>query len=57
MADLVKDLPASVADLGDVGSIPGQEDPRGRKCQCAPVFLPGKFRIFQEPGNLVGYSP
>ena len=32
----------------------GWEDPRGRKWQPTPVFLPGKFH---EQKSLVGYSP
>ena len=38
---MVKNLPASGGDRGDVGSIPGLERSRGeRKWQPTPVFLP-----------------
>ena len=40
MAQLVKNLPANI---GDVGSIPGSgKFPWRRKWQATPVFLPGK---------------
>ena len=48
---VVKTLPATV---GDVGSIPGWEDPQRRKWQPTPVFLPGKSHVQR---SLVGYGP
>ena len=48
------DSKESACNVGDLGSVPGQEDPRRRGWQPTPVFLPG-----ESPGqrSLVGYSP
>ena len=35
----VKNLPVNAWDTGDVGLIPGQEDPLEEEWQPAPVFL------------------
>ena len=42
------------ANAGDVGSIPGQEDPLEKEMQPTPVFLPGKSHGQR---SLAGYSP
>ena len=38
---VIKNLPANAGDTGEVGSIPGSEDPleKERKWQTTPVFL------------------
>ena len=51
MAPVVKNLPANVRD---VGSIPGLEDPLEKAWQHTPVFLPGEFHGQR---SLAGYSP
>ena len=40
---MVKDLPASAGDAGDVGLAPGREDPLEAEMatHSTPVFLPG----------------
>ena len=40
---VLKKPPANAGDAGDVGSIPGQEDPQRTKWQPIPVILHGKF--------------
>ena len=40
----VKNQPANAGYAGDIGLIPGREDPWRRKWQPIPVFLPGKSR-------------
>ena len=40
---MVKNLPASSGDAGDLGSISGWEDPLEKQWQPVPIFLPGKF--------------
>ena len=45
---------ASVCNAGDRVRSLGWEDPRGRKWQPTPVFLPGKSH---GPRSLVGYLP
>ena len=42
----------SVYSAGNLGSIPGQEDPWKRACQTTPVFLPGESPWTEEPGGL-----
>ena len=42
------------ANAGDVGSIPGREDPLDRKWQSTPVFLTGKFHGQR---SLASYNP
>ena len=44
----------SACSAGDLGLIPGREDPWRRKWQPTPVFLPGQFHGWRNP---VGYSP
>ena len=44
----------SACNAGDLGLIPGQEDPWRRAWQPTPVFLPGEFH---EQRSLAGYSP
>ena len=39
-------------NVGDLGSVPGWEDPRKREWQPIPVFLPGEFPWTEEPGKL-----
>ena len=53
---VVKNLPASAGDAGDVGSIPGlvRKVLWRRKWQPTPVFLPGKSHGQR---SLVDYSP
>ena len=53
---MVKNLPTSVGDPGDMGSIPesGKFLTWRRTWQPTPVFWPGEFH---EPRSLVGYSP
>ena len=49
---MVKNLPVSAGDAGDVGLIPGSgRFPWRRKCQPTPIFLPGKFHGQEEPGG------
>ena len=50
---MVKNLPASAGDAGDMGFL-CQEDPLGEEMATTPVFLPGQFH---ELRSLVGYSP
>ena len=51
IAQMVKNLPA----MQKTGAQPlGQEDPRRRKWQPTPVFLPGESH---GQGSLAGYSP
>ena len=38
-----KNLPASVGDVRDTGSVLDLEDPWSRKWQLIPAVLPGKF--------------
>ena len=55
VARVVKNLPANVGDLTEVGSIPGSGNmPWKRALQPTPVFLPGEFHGQR---SLVGYSP
>ena len=52
---MVKNLPASAGNSGDMGLIPGLgRSPGERKQQPTPVLFPGKF---YEQRSLVGYSP
>ena len=44
----------SAWDAGDLGLIPGQEDPWRKKWQPTPLFLLGEFHGQR---SLVGYSP
>ena len=48
---MIKNPPASA---GDVGLIPGREDPLEEEMAPTPVSLPGKSH---EERRLVGYSP
>ena len=51
---VVKNLPASVGEVRDVGLIPGLgRSPWRRKWQPTPVFMPGEFHGQR---SLVGYS-
>ena len=55
VALVVKNLPANVGDLTEVGSIPGSGNiPWKRALQPTPVLLPGEFN---EQRSLLGYSP
>ena len=55
VAQLVKNLPASVEDTRDTGSIPGLgRSPGGGHGQPTPVSLPGESHAQR---SLVGYSP
>ena len=40
-----------MGNAGDVGLIPGQEDPLGKEMASTPVFLPG-FPWTEEPSGL-----
>ena len=51
---MVKNPPANAGDIGDVGSIPGQEDPMEVGRQPTPVFLPKESHGRR---SLVGDSP
>ena len=51
---VVKNLPANAGDTREVGSISVGKIPWSRKCQTAPVFLPGEFHGQR---SLAGYSP
>ena len=52
---VAKNLPASVGDIRDVGSIPELgRSPGGRNDNPTPVFLPGEFHGLR---SLVGYGP
>ena len=52
---VVKNLPASTEDIGDLDLIPGSgRSPGGRVWQPTLVFLPEKFH---EQRSLAGYSP
>ena len=42
MAQVVKNPPANTGDAGDVGLIPGSEDPLEDERQPTAVFLPGE---------------
>ena len=44
----------SACNAGDLGSVPGQEDPLEKEWQPTPVFLPGESHGQR---RLVGYSP
>ena len=50
---MVKESTCKSGDTGDMGSIPASGDPRRRKWQPTPVFLPGKSHGQR---SLVGYS-
>ena len=54
MVLVVKNPPASAADIRDVGSIPGSKEPleEDRARQPTPVFLPGESHGQK---SLVGY--
>ena len=55
MASLVaQTVKASARNAGDLGSIPGLEDPWRRTWHPTPVLLPGKSHGRR---SLVGYSP
>ena len=51
---VVKNQLPNAGDAGDIGLIPGWEDPWRRKWQPIPVFLPGKSH---QQRSLAGYSP
>ena len=51
---MVKKLPANAGDIEMGVQSLGQEDPRRRKWQPTPVFLPGKS---YGQRSLAGYSP
>ena len=51
---MVKNLSANAGDIGEAGSILGQEDPLEEEWQPTPVFLPGESHGQR---SLVGYSP
>ena len=52
---VVKNLPANVGDIKDMGSVPGLGRSSGEgKWQPTPVFLPGESH---EQRALAGYSP
>ena len=51
---VVKNLSANAGDIGEAGSILGQEDPLEEEWQPTPVFLPGESHGQR---SLVGYSP
>ena len=51
---MVKNPPARAGDSRNVGSIPNWEDPRSRKWQPTPVYLPGESHGQR---SLVGYVP
>ena len=42
----------STYNVGDLGSIPGLEDPLERAWQPTPGFLPGESSWTEEPGGL-----
>ena len=48
-----KESACNAGDTGDVGSVPGQEDPLAGAWQPIPVFLPGESHGQQ---SLAGYS-
>ena len=55
MVLLVRNSPASVGDIRDLGSIPGSgRSPIGGHGQPTPVFLPGESHGQR---SLAGYSP
>ena len=50
---MVKNPPASAADIRDTGSIRGLERSPGKRAwEPAPLFLPGEFHREEEPGEL-----
>ena len=49
-----KESACNAGAAGDVGSIPGQEDPLQESMTTTPVFLPGESHGQR---SLVGYSP
>ena len=51
---VVKNLPVSAGDTGDMGSILAWEDPLEKEMASCSVFLPGEFHGQR---SLVGYSP
>ena len=51
---MVKNPPANVGDIRDIGSIPGWEDPREGGIKPTPVFLPGESHGQRSP---MGYIP
>ena len=52
---MLKNLPASVGDIRDVGSIPGMgRSPGGGHGNPLPIFLPGESHGQR---SLAGYSP
>ena len=42
----------SACRVGDLGSIPGQEDTLEKEMPTIPVFLPGKIPPTEKPGGL-----
>ena len=48
---VIKNPPASAADIRDLGSISGLGMPWRRKWQPTPVFLPGESPWTEEPGG------
>ena len=54
MVLVVKNLPASVGNVRDMGLIPGSGRSLEEEVATAPVFLPGKFHGQR---RLVVYSP
>ena len=48
---MVKNLPASAGDAGNVGSIPGQEEPLKETASC-PSILAWKIPWTEEPAGL-----
>ena len=49
---VVKNLPAKAGDAGDVGSIPGQEDPLKKEMATHSSILAWKIPWTKEPGGL-----
>ena len=51
-SSVVKNLPANLGDIGDVGSCLGQEDPLGEEMATHPNILAWKIPRTEEPGGL-----
>ena len=54
---MVKNLPASAGDAGDLGSIPGSEDPLGKEMATHSSILAWRISWTEEPGGLVHAVP
>ena len=54
---MVKNLPARAGDAGDLGSIPGSEDPLGKEMATHSGIRAWRISWTEEPGGLVHAVP